>query len=168
MAGVLAVLALIAAAGGAGFFLLRDRGEPARDALTAYAAAWSRGDDRAAARLTDQPGPALSALRASRKGLDDARVRAVVRADEETGTATLAVAWDIPRIGRWAYRTRVAGDRGDDGWRVRWAPTLVHPELDSATRLGTTGSRPGGARSATATAGRCHRAARGPRRRRRR
>src|SRR6185503_9981152 len=56
---------------------------------------------------------------------------------DDQATATLAVAWEIPRIGRWSYRTKVAAAKGEQGWIVRWRPTAIHPGLDDATRLGT-------------------------------
>ena len=103
------VLALLIVAGAVTFVLTRPGPDPADDTLARYAAAWSRGDDRGAARLTDRPAVALAQLSASRRGLDGATVRAAVRSvseKDDTATATLAVAWEIPRIGRYSYRTR--------------------------------------------------------------
>src|SRR5688500_18857591 len=50
--------------------------ETASERLELFAAAWQRGDDQAVARMTDAPDVALRALEASRKGLDDAKLRA--------------------------------------------------------------------------------------------
>ncbi len=61
---------------------------------------------------------------------------------DDAATATLAVAWEIPRIGRWSYRARLSAAKGEKGWVVHWSPTAVHPELDSATRLGTSVKAP--------------------------
>ena len=99
----------------------------------------------AAARLTDNPKAALAALQASRKGLDGASVKATVRdvsEKDDAATANVAVAWEIPRIGRWSYRARLSAAKGEKGWVVHWSPTAVHPELDSATRLGTSVKAP--------------------------
>ncbi len=120
-------------------------GEPASDTAARYAAAWSRGDDRGAAGLTDRPPAALAQLTASRGGLDGATVRATVGSveeDDDAATATLAVAWEIPRIGRWSYRTRLRLKRVEDGWRVHWASSSLHPKLTASTRLGTTSKAP--------------------------
>jgi cell division protein FtsI/penicillin-binding protein 2 len=142
----LSVLALVVAVVAAAiFFATRSPSEPAADTLARYAAAWSRGDDPGAARLTDRPPAALAQLTASRRGLDRATVRATVGAVREkdaAASATLAVAWEIPRIGRWSYRTRVAAQRGEDGWIVRWRPTSLHPDLKASTRLGTASKAP--------------------------
>src|SRR4051794_39859188 len=137
----LAPLTLVAAVGAVAlYFATRPGGDPARHAFVGYAAAWSRGDDRAAARLTDNPNTALAQLEASRKGLDGASVKATVddvsEKDDAAG-ATLAVAWEIPGIGRWSYRARLSAVKGEKGWVVRWRPTAIHPRLDAATRLGT-------------------------------
>jgi cell division protein FtsI/penicillin-binding protein 2 len=143
---LIAVLALlIPVAAVAVFLVTRSSGDPASDSFSRYAAAWSRGDDRSAAALTDQPKPALSQLLASRKGLDGAKVRATVRSvseKDDAATATLDVAWEIPRIGRWSYRVKVAAQRVEDAWRVRWRPTALHPQLKASTRLGTSVKAP--------------------------
>ncbi len=120
-------------------------GKPASDTAARYAAAWSRGDDRGAAGLTDRPPAALAQLAASRSGLDGATVRATVgpvREDDDAASATLAVAWEIPRIGRWSYRTHLRLKRGKDGWRVLWSPATLQPKLTAATRLGTVSKAP--------------------------
>jgi cell division protein FtsI/penicillin-binding protein 2 len=134
------LILLLVVGAGAAYFVTRSGGDPARDAFVGYAAAWSRGDDRGAARSTSDPKTAGAALAASRKGLDGASVTATVRdvsEEDDTATATLAVAWEIPRIGRWGYSARLSAAKGDDGWVVRWRPTAIHPRLDGDTRLGT-------------------------------
>src|SRR4051794_4482237 len=142
----LAPLGLIVAVGAVALYVVtRSGGDPARDAFVGYAAAWSRGDDRAAARATNDSRTALAQLQASRKGLDGATVKATVgdvQERDDTATAALAVAWEIPRIGRWSYRGRLTGVKGEDGWLVRWRPAAIHPALDAGTRLGTSVKAP--------------------------
>ena len=140
---IAALIALLSAAGLA-FVLLRADREPTDDTLERYAAAWSRGDDRGAARLTDRPAAALAQLTASRRGLDGATVHATVRTirrDSDAASATLTVSWEIPRIGRWSYRTRLRAQRGENGWRVHYKPAGV-PALTASTRLGTATKAP--------------------------
>jgi cell division protein FtsI/penicillin-binding protein 2 len=139
LAALAAAVALVATAA---FLLLRPGGPPAEDAAAAFAAAWTRGDDREAARLTDRPREAAEALGASRSGLDDARVHAtadqVTEGDGGRADARLHVTWEVPRTGSFAYRTRIELVRsGDDRWVVRWDPRAIHPKLTDATRLGT-------------------------------
>lgn len=134
--GALLLGIFVAAAAG---WLLFGR-QTAAERTQTYAEAWARGDDRAAATMTDQPAAALRALRASRTGLDNARVRIVERTvdqDDDTAVARLEVRWQVPRIGSFSYATRIALARRDDGWKVRWRPGAVHPRLDGSTRLGT-------------------------------
>ncbi|WP_084285491.1 penicillin-binding transpeptidase domain-containing protein [Solirubrobacter soli] len=137
----LAPLGLLLAVGAVAlFFVTRSGGDPARDAFVGYAAAWSRADDRGAARATDDAGAAAAALAASRKGLDGATVKATVRdvtEKDDSATATVSVAWEIPRIGHWAYRVKLTAAKGEKGWVVHWRPTAIHPALDAGTRLGT-------------------------------
>src|SRR4051812_13800531 len=75
-----AVLVAVVGVGAAAVLLFRDEAaEPSpREALAPFLAAWSRGDDRGAARLTDRPREAERVLVANRKGLDGASVRATV------------------------------------------------------------------------------------------
>jgi cell division protein FtsI/penicillin-binding protein 2 len=143
---VLALVAAVAVAGGAAYLLFGGRGPSAREGVADFAAAWSRGDDAAAARLTSAPGPAASALRANRRGLDGASVRVSVldvTEDGDAARARLRVAWQVPAIGRFAYDTRAALRRGEDAWQVVWRPEVVHPKLAGGRRLGTSVQRPG-------------------------
>jgi cell division protein FtsI/penicillin-binding protein 2 len=137
-----AVLALLGITAAIVVVVLRTvGGEGPRDALDAFVADWSRGDDRAAAAATDQPSAALAALAANRSGLDGARLSAAVDslADHgERANARVRMQWDVPGVGRWGYDTQVALLKRDGKWAVRWTPTVVHPDLDAKTRLGTT------------------------------
>jgi cell division protein FtsI/penicillin-binding protein 2 len=110
------------------------------EALDPFVAAWTRGDDRGAAALTTDPRAAGAALVANRRGLDGARVHAAVTSVDErddTARATVLMRWDVPGIGAWTYHTRVALQRRDGHWKVVWQPTVVHPRLTAARRLGT-------------------------------
>ena len=112
VAALLAAIVLVA--GGAYLLLARDDGPTARDALSAFAASWSRGDDRGAAAATTQPAVAAKALVANRRGLDGARLSASVIGVTEKGddaTARLRLAWQVPQVGRFAYTTRAPGGR---------------------------------------------------------
>ena len=106
-----------------------------------FVAAWSRGDDRGAAGLTDRARPAASDLAANRRGLDGARVRVTlgeVTEDGDAARAAIRVAWDVPGIGRFAYDSAMRMQRTGDDWRVAWSPKVVHPRLGPSRRLGTT------------------------------
>jgi cell division protein FtsI/penicillin-binding protein 2 len=136
LAALAAVLVVIAA--GVAFLLLRGGEDPAQRVIERYLAAWSRGDDRGAAALTDDPRAAAAALRLSRAGLDGARVKA--RLDDDGKRAR--VGWQVPRIGGWAYDVTIAARERGGTWRVHWSEALVHPRLTAQTRLGTSVERP--------------------------
>jgi cell division protein FtsI/penicillin-binding protein 2 len=132
--------AAIAAVASIAILLLGGRADGPDERLRAFLDAWERGDDRAAAALTDQPGAALDQLRASRRGLDGARLTtAAGNVDEGDGSATAraTLAWEVPAIGRWRYDVRIDLAKRGDGWTVRWSPAVIHPRLDRTTRLGT-------------------------------
>jgi hypothetical protein len=146
----LITVAVVLFVAGAGVELVTGGGgdsEPAPGvlAIERYLAAWSRGDDRAAAALTDAPAQALRALRLNRRGLDGAAVRAALldqRTDGRSTRARVRVRWTIPRFGIFEYEVRIAASATGQAWRVRWGEKLVHPELDADTRLGTTADWP--------------------------
>src|SRR4051794_12299753 len=108
--------------------------------LATFARAWSSGDDAGAAQATDDPAVARRELTASRQGLDGAAVRADVESVDVAGAsarARLALRWTVPGFGAWSYRSRVQLRRDNGTWTVHWRPTVIHPGLDDATRLGT-------------------------------
>lgn len=143
MPRILLALILVALAGAAvlAFRFVAPGSSGAEEAASAFAAAWSRGDDRAAARAADDPERALADLTASRRGLDGAsaqvRVREVTEEEDDRATATLRVDWRVPRIGPFGYDTRVALRRADDRWAIAWSGAAVHPGLGEELRLGT-------------------------------
>src|SRR3954452_11001943 len=109
---VLALLAGVAVVGAAVYLLfVRGSGPTARDALAAFTAAWSRGDDAGAARATTDAPVAAKALRANRRGLDGAKLRASVLSVHEDGDrarARVHLSWQVPRYGAFAYDTSAA------------------------------------------------------------
>jgi cell division protein FtsI/penicillin-binding protein 2 len=59
--------------------------------------------------------------------------------DGKSAQAGLSLAWEVPGIGRFAYRSAATLHRKpDDSWAIAWSPKVVHPALDEASRLGTT------------------------------
>jgi cell division protein FtsI/penicillin-binding protein 2 len=136
------LFAVVLLAAGLAIVFVRDSMQPSpSDALEPFLEDWSAGRDRAAARHTDAPGAAADALAANRAGLDGARLSTETLETTEDGDrarATVRLRWSIPGIGPWGYDVRVPLREAGDDWRVRWTPTLVHPELRGKERLGTT------------------------------
>jgi cell division protein FtsI/penicillin-binding protein 2 len=141
----LGALAVVVAA--VAFVVFGGPGDPPgpRTALDPYLAAWGRGDDRAAAALTDNPRAAAAALTTNRRGLDGARVRASVgevREHDDAADVDVRVTWNVPGIGPWSYDATIALARDDDKWRIAWSPADIHPRLRGASRLGTVRQAP--------------------------
>ena len=129
---LVAVLLLLTAVTGCGLF----GGEEPDDAARAFADAWSRGDDRGAAALTDDPAGAAALLAAVRGELTPAGLAVQVgqvRTASDTATASFDVRWDLGQGRVWSYHSEAGLHRGAGGdgpaWVLGWAPTVVHPQL---------------------------------------
>ncbi|MHA6625928.1 penicillin-binding transpeptidase domain-containing protein [Pseudonocardia sichuanensis] len=137
LAAIAVVAVVLLAATGCGVF--RDTG--AQDTATAFLSAWSAGDDRAASALTDDPESAGELLGATRRSLDPEALTATlgqVRTAADLASASVDVTWRLGPERSWHYlaemELRPAPDT-EEGWRVHWAPTVVHPELADGQRL---------------------------------
>ncbi len=116
-------------------------GDGPEEAAQAFATAWSGGDDRAAAALTDDPAAATALLTSVRESLAPVGLAAQVgqvRTASDTATASLDLRWDLGQGRIWSYHGE-AGLRRATGegpaWRISWAPTVVHPQLAARQRL---------------------------------
>ena len=133
-----AVLVVLAAVAGCGLFHREGPDDDAR----AFAAAWSRGDDRGAGALTDDPAGATALLTSVRQELTPVGLTVAVgqvRTASDASTASLDLAWDLGQGRVWSYHTEAnlhpsAGGHGP-AWTVAWAPTVVHPQLAARQRL---------------------------------
>ena len=145
--------------GGWALYTRNDDASKAQAAAKRYLSAWSGGSDSAAAKLTDQPSAAAAALTASRRGLDGARVHAVLKGDvdEQDGRATapVAVAWRVPGIGSFAYRTTLRLTQARRALGGALEPARDPPAPDRGRRgSGPRRTRRRAAASSRATAGR--------------
>ena len=127
-----------------------DQGDEVKAAATAYAKAWSAGNDAGAARHTDAPKAAAALLGQVRESLAVTRVRAVVGAvpepEEGRSRVPVRVTMQLRGLGDWTYNTdlslRETGEGDNARWLVHWTPKTVHPKLTAATRLGRSRSLP--------------------------
>jgi cell division protein FtsI/penicillin-binding protein 2 len=132
-----AVWCLLLGAAGCGLF-----GDDGPDRVAqAFATTWSAGDDIGAAALTDDPAAAGELLAATRSALGAEAVAvqiAQVRTAADQATASVQINWRLGPERTWSYlgelELRPAPDT-EEGWRVHWAPTVVHPELAPRQRL---------------------------------
>lgn len=132
-----AVLGVLLATTGCGVF--GDTGP--EDTATAFLAAWSAGDDARAASLTDDPARAGEVLGTTRKALAPEGLAATlgqVRTDADSATAAVDVDWQLGPHRNWRYLGELElrpAPETEEGWRVHWAPTVVHPDLAAGQRL---------------------------------
>ncbi|GAA4855534.1 penicillin-binding transpeptidase domain-containing protein [Saccharopolyspora cebuensis] len=107
-------------------------GPSEQDVATAFLDAVAAGDAGAAAQRTDAPQPARQAIDTTRQALSPESVRATVRGVTETERGARAdydMSWDLGGGRVWEYRGSVPLTETDQGWRVRWSPSALHPEL---------------------------------------
>jgi len=58
-----------------------------------------------------------------------------LQVEEGLATAAVSVDWPLPGGATWSYQTTVRLSEGDGGWRVIWAPGVVHPQLVDGDQL---------------------------------
>jgi cell division protein FtsI/penicillin-binding protein 2 len=110
-------------------------------AVAAFVTAWSAGDIAGAAAVTDDPPAATEALTAARDALKPVSLATgvgQVRAATDRASASVDLTWDLGQGRSWTYRDSidlVTAPDAEHGWVVRWAPTVVHPQLAARQRL---------------------------------
>ncbi|WP_017558477.1 penicillin-binding transpeptidase domain-containing protein [Nocardiopsis baichengensis] len=101
---------------------------------------WQAGEFEAAARQTDgDPEEVAAALESAHDQLDLAGVRfglGPVELEDDGATAAFEAQADLG-IGDpvWKYTGRMELNRGGDGWRIAWDPSVIHPDLGAGERL---------------------------------
>lgn len=126
------VLAGVVALSAAGCGLFADSGPD--DAVSGFLDGLSSGDVAAAAFFTDSPDAARASLEMARKALSPESIKVAdtkVRhsSGEDNGTATYQLTWNLPRGRVWTYKADAQVHSTQDGWKVRWLPTALHPQL---------------------------------------
>ncbi|MET9325922.1 penicillin-binding transpeptidase domain-containing protein [Tsukamurella sp. NPDC003166] len=102
-----------------------------------FGAALADKDFDGAAALTTSPDAAKAALRAAFDGLQARGVQIKVGQVRTTGATSeveYEYVWDLPAdAGRssrtWDYRGSLTSIQENGQWKVRWAPTVLHPRL---------------------------------------
>jgi cell division protein FtsI/penicillin-binding protein 2 len=103
------------------------------DAFHAFADALQRKDIGAAAASTDDPAAATTAITSMFDGMGkDAAVKVdVTTSGDNENTAKLGYAWSFGPNKNLDYDATVTASQSGDDWRVHWAPTDLHPKLQS-------------------------------------
>ncbi|MCE0765715.1 penicillin-binding protein [Pseudonocardia kujensis] len=133
------LLALVTVLATAGCGLFGDSGP--QDTVDAYVKAWTGGDDAGAAAQTDSTDAARDLLGAVRAALKPAAITAEVeqvRTAGQRSSASVNVSWDLGQDRRWSYLTQLDLQPAPDaetGWRIHWAPGVVHPDLQAGQTL---------------------------------
>jgi hypothetical protein len=112
-------------------------GGDAEDAAQSFLDALAAGDVPAAAAATDDPAAAADLL-GYRNALEPLSVRAHGLRIEEEGAATTAwftLSWDFGDGRIWTYDAGAALRDTPEGWRVAWAPSVLHPDVGPGQRL---------------------------------
>ena len=130
VAGLLAVLAVVASAGGLTACTPRPSGpEPV---ATAFFTALAKGDTGAAADLSDKPTVARGALNEAWAGLQATKFDAQILGSkyaEDTGSIAYRYTWHLPKNRTWTYDGQLNMIRDEGKWEIRWSATGLHPNL---------------------------------------
>lgn len=135
--GFLASALLIVPITGCGMF---ESGPSEREVVSSFVRALSAGDNGAAARQTDSPKQARAALKSVRDDLSAEKLRASLRSfsedgEEVRGRASLDMNWELGQGRAWQYRSDVEVVDTDEGNKVRWTPSVIHPKLRAEQSL---------------------------------
>jgi cell division protein FtsI/penicillin-binding protein 2 len=116
----------------AGCGLFADSGP--EDAMTGFLDGLASGDTAAAAFFTDSPDAARSSMEMARRALSPESIKVAAKkvqhaSGADDGTATYELTWNLPRGRVWTYQADAQVHSTQDGWKVRWLPTALHPQL---------------------------------------
>ncbi|GAB3275649.1 penicillin-binding transpeptidase domain-containing protein [Parasphingorhabdus pacifica] len=128
-------LLLVIPVSGCGVF---DTGPSAREVASGFLDAVAAGDAAAAAARTDAPEVARPWLAENRDALDPQSVTTSVREiteGEQIDTASFDASWVFGEGKEWNYRGSLELVEREDGLKVRWSPSAVHPDLAGGQTL---------------------------------
>ncbi|WP_165968542.1 penicillin-binding transpeptidase domain-containing protein [Saccharopolyspora elongata] len=121
-------------------------GPSEEDVAAAFVNAVAAGDAVGAANQTDAPDQAKQALEAARRNLAPTAAHAMVREVTEdaqgTPTARFDMSWDFGAGRVWNYSNELKLVEQEQGWKVRWAPAVLHPQLAAGQSLAYREQRP--------------------------
>ncbi|GGS39446.1 MULTISPECIES: penicillin-binding transpeptidase domain-containing protein [Actinokineospora] len=110
-----------------------------RDVAAQFLAAFAGGDAGTAAAHTDSPESARALMDQVRDKLKPSTVRAsvveVTEGDGEVSDARYTITWDLGKGRLWTYDSTFELRRGDEAWKVHWAPNVLHPRLSAGQSL---------------------------------
>ncbi|GAA0938737.1 penicillin-binding transpeptidase domain-containing protein [Actinocorallia libanotica] len=123
---------------GAGIFWAVNRDDGPRPVSEQFLDAWQRRDAAAMAALTEG-GPADLKDRLARTwtdlGVVDQRLHLAGVGEGEGAKALYRAELTLGQGQQWKYEGTFSFVKNDDGWRVRWTPSVLHPALKDGQRL---------------------------------
>ncbi|MBV7295234.1 penicillin-binding transpeptidase domain-containing protein [Corynebacterium sp. TAE3-ERU12] len=114
------------------------RPDTGSDVLSKFLEALSEADIPHAAELTDRPETAEKDLSEAWQGLKPKRIEAEVESLSANGaqsTGTVHLTWFLPEQRTWSYETTMHLSRTGERWKLRWAPSALHPQLGANQHL---------------------------------
>ena len=140
------VVAVLAVAGGAGWYLLnREPALPTAE-VAAYLDAWGRFDVEAMQRLAAGSPPGLAeAVTAMHDDLQVTQARfrrTALRRQGDAALAEYAAEVELAGLGTWDYTSTLELRRTGGAWQVVWSPAALHPSLHEGERFGRTRTWP--------------------------
>lgn len=129
--------ALVMTLAGCGLF---GSGPGPDDVMGAFLGGFSSGDTARASGSTDAPADAKSLLDSVRKALapesiDTGDVQVHENSGNDTATAAYRITWHLPHRRLWSYTANAQLYSAQGGWKVRWVPSVVHPQLGAQQGL---------------------------------
>ena len=137
MAGLL----LMVPVAGCGVFA---SGPSPQDVASEFLRAYSAGDTAGAAARTDAPEVARPVLDSTRTSLAPKALTSTlgqVKEGDRT-TADFEFSWDFGDGRVWRYPSNMQLVEDDQGWKVHWAPAVLHPQLGAQQTLALREQRP--------------------------
>lgn len=113
----------------------------AQTVASQFLTAWGSEDPTQAAELTTDPQAASTTLQQNLDSLN-ATLEVTIGAFEpgqgeqaDTATQRYKATFHLTDLGDWTYNATVPLTHTDQGWKVKWTPSLIHPKLSADTVL---------------------------------
>ncbi|MDI2028481.1 penicillin-binding transpeptidase domain-containing protein [Saccharopolyspora sp. TS4A08] len=113
-------------------------GPSEKDVATSFVNAVAAGDAAGAAAQTNNPDAARRGLEQARKTLAPTASHAAlgqVTENEQGASAKVDLSWDFGEGKVWRYTSTVQLVDESEGWKVLWAPSVLHPDLKPGQTL---------------------------------
>ncbi|WP_199740407.1 penicillin-binding transpeptidase domain-containing protein [Saccharopolyspora rhizosphaerae] len=113
-------------------------GPSEKDVATSFVNAVAAGDVAGAAAQTNNPDAARRTLEKVREDLAPTASHATlgqVTENEQGASAKFDLSWDFGEGKVWRYTSTMQLAEESEGWKVLWAPSVVHPKLQAGQTL---------------------------------